>query len=302
MSKIVFASCDALPEFSASDAILAKALEARGASVAQASWSGPQAPFEESDLVVLRATWDYAPRHEAFAAWLAGLESHKAVVNAPRLMRWNMDKTYLLELAEKGAPLPPTRAVRPDASSIAEGLDALRLERAIVKPVFGAGASGLSIVDANDAAGLERAAAKLVEDGGNYMGGNDVGNAGGDGRGLVQALIPEVETAGETSLMFVDGEFTHAVVKRPKAGDIRVQEEHGGRTEPVDPPAFAVEAAAGLFDLLPEPAVYARIDAVIFDKTFLLMEVELIEPELFFTYFPTTGAAERFADALVKRL
>lgn len=293
MPNIVFASCDALPVLSESDAMLAAALEARGARVAPASWTGPQDAFKDADLIVLRATWDYAPRHRAFHEWLEWLESLRAaVVNAPGLMRWNMDKRYLLELAEKGAPLPPTRAVRPEASSIAEAMAALGLERAVVKLQIGAGASGLSIVEAHDAAGLERAAAKLVED------------AGEDGwaDGLVQALIPDIRTLGETSMMFVDGAMTHAVVKRPKSGDIRVQEEHGGRTEPVEPPAFAVEAAARLFDLLPEPAVYARIDGVILDETFQLMEVELIEPELFFTYFPSSGAADRFADALMKRL
>ena len=293
MPNIVFASCDALPALSESDAILAAALEARGARVAPASWTGPQDAFEGADLIVVRATWDYAPRHRAFRDWLQGLEGlGAAVVNAPRLMRWNMNKRYLLELAEKGAPLPPTRAVRPEASSIAEAMAALGLDRAVVKPQVGASASGLSIVDAGDAAGLQRAAAKLVED------------AGENGRpdGLVQALLPEIRTRGETSMMFVDGALTHAVVKRPKPGDIRVQEEHGGRTEPVDPPAFAAEAAARLFALLPEPAVYARIDGVILDQTFQLMEIELIEPELFFTYFPTSGAADRFADALMKRL
>ena len=282
--------------------MLAAALEARGAGVARASWTGPQAPFEEADLVVLRATWDYSARREAFAEWLEGLERLAAVVNAPTLMRWNMDKRYLLELAEKGAPLPPTRAVRPEASSIAAGLEALGLRRAVVKPAVGAGARGLSVVDADDPAGLERAAAKLVGDSGHYGGGDADGGGVAGACGLVQALIPEVATAGEVSMMFVEGALTHAVVKRSKAGDIRVQEEHGGRTEPFDPPAFAAEAAARLFALLPEPAVYARVDAVIFDKTFLLMEVELIEPELFFTYFPTTGAADRFADALMKRL
>ena len=127
MPNIVFASCDALPALSESDAILAAALEARGARVAPASWTGPQDAFEGADLIVVRATWDYATRHRAFRDWLEGLEGlGAAVVNAPGLMRWNMDKRYLLELAEKGAPLPPTRAVRPQASSIAEAMAAHR--------------------------------------------------------------------------------------------------------------------------------------------------------------------------------
>ena len=305
MKTIAFAVCADMPDLTPSDAILAAELRARGARVEAAPWSGPEngpenssengsgkalaALFERADLVVVRSTWDYDRRPEAFAAWLGALEAlesaGRAVVNSPRLMRWNMDKRYLLELAEKGAPLAPTRAVAPQAASIGEAMAALGLERAVVKPCIGAGARGLALVEAGDPRSLERAARAL--DG---------------GRGLAQAFIPEIETRGEISMIFVDGALSHAVVKRPACGDIRVQEEHGGRTAPTRPPAFAVEAAARLLDLLPEPAVYARIDGVVLDGGFRLMEVELIEPELFFTYFPSSGAAARFADALMTRL
>lgn len=273
--------------------MLAQALEARGARVAPAPWTGPQTPFAEADLIVARTTWDYDARSQAFADWLESLErGAAAVVNPPRLMRWNMNKRYLLELAEKGAPLPPTRAVKPDAASIAAAMEELRLERAVVKPQIGAGARGLSLVDAQDSESLARAAKTLAP----------------CGDGLVQPFIPEIRDVGETSMIFLDGALSHAVVKRPESGDIRVQEEYGGRTERVDPPSFAVNEAARTLGFLPEPPVYARVDAVILDGAMRLMEVELIEPELFFTYAPEAesgaafGAADRFADALLKRL
>ncbi len=289
MPTIVFATCARMPAPTQSDAILAAALEARGARVEAAPWSGPQAPFERADMTVVRSTWDYAEQPEAFAAWLDGLDRARGegrpVVNAPGLMRWNMDKRYLLDLAAHGAALPPTLSAAPEAAAIADALTGLGVERAIVKPRIGAGARGLSMVEARDPSSLARAAGALK-----------------GGQALVQAFMPEIETRGETSMIFVDGAFSHAVVKRPKAGDIRVQEDHGGRAGPVDPPAFAVEAAGRLLDRLPEPAVYARIDGVVLDGGFQLMEVELIEPELFFTYFPSSGAAARFADALMTRL
>ena len=293
MINIIFAVCDDWPDLSPSDAMLAASLEARGAKVAPAPWTGPQAPFAEADLVVARATWDYAEKPEVFARWLERLErGAAAVVNPPPLMRWNMDKRYLLELAEKGAPLPPTRPVEADAASIAAAMEELGIKRAVVKPQIGAGARGLSLVDANESESFACAAETLAQ----Y------------GDGLVQSFLPEIGTFGETSMVFIDGGFAHAVVKRPKSGDIRVQEEHGGRTEQIEPPAFAVDEAARLFDLLPDPAVYARIDGVILDQTFQLMEVELIEPELFLTYAPELASvaerspADRFADALMKRL
>lgn len=282
MKKVVFATCNALPGLTKSDALVAAALERRGAQVRPAPWNGPQAPFAEADLIVVRSTWDYTDDDKAFEQWLERLSTYPVVINSPSLMRWNMTKSYLLELAQKGAPLPPTVSAKPDVASIATAMDALGLEEAVVKPQIGAGADGLSIVRKDDPNGAAKAAAKL----------------GGDG--LIQPLLPEIRDIGETSIMFVDGEFSHAVIKTPKTGDIRVQEEHGGRTERIDPPAWAIEACVRILGLLPEPAFYARVDAVILDETLKLMEVELIEPELFFNYAP--DAADRFADALMKRI
>lgn len=287
MRKIVFATCNALPGLTESDALVAAAIEAQGVKVEAAPWNGPQAVFAEAGLVVVRSTWDYADHHNAFAQWLESLKAYSPVpINAPSLMGWNMTKSYLLELAQMGAPLPPTLAVKPEEGAIAAAMQELNLEEAVVKPQIGAGASGLSIVRTDDPDGVAKAAGKLGMD------------------GLVQPLIPEIRDSGEASMIFVDGKFSHAVVKRPNSGDIRVQEEHGGRTEWVEPPAWAVEEGERILDLLPEPAFYARVDAVILDETLKLMEVELIEPELFFTYSPEadSGAAARFADALMQRL
>lgn len=291
MREIVFVTCNAMPELTESDALVAAALEAQGASVTRAPWNGQQSPFAQADLIVMRSTWDYTSHYQAFAEWLDTLGAYKSVVNSPSLMRWNMTKGYLLELVQKGAPMPPTLTVKPDAGSVAAAMDALGIDEAVVKPQIGATASGLSIARANDDASLAAAAARL-------------GAATGDMDGLIQPLITEIRDIGETSMIFIEGEFSHAVVKRPNSGDIRVQEEHGGRTELVDPPIWAIAAGARILDLLPEPAFYARVDAVILDETLKLMEVELIEPELFFTYSPEAdfGAADRFAAALIQRL
>lgn len=286
MKKIIFATCNATPELTESDALVAAALEARGVEVTALPWNGPQTSFAVADLIVVRSTWDYADNHEAFGQWLESLNAYPAVINSPSLMRWNMTKSYLLGLAQKSAPLPPTLAVKPEAGSIAAAMKALEIDEAVVKPQIGATASGLSVVHRDDPDALSAAAVKLGMD------------------GLVQPLIPEIRHVGETSMIFVDGNFSHAVVKRPNSGDIRVQEEHGGRTEQINPPVWAIDEGARILELLPEPAFYARVDAVILDETLKLMEVELIEPELFFTYSPEAdfGAADRFAAALIQRL
>ncbi len=284
---IVFATCAAEPALQGSDRVLAAALEARGHAVRPAPWNGPQEAFEGADAIIIRSTWDYQKTPAAFADWLGRLEARPNVFNPPALMRATMSKRYLLDLAEKGAPLPPTRAVEPDADAIAAAMDALGLEEAVVKPEYGATASGLSRVRREDRDGLAAAAAKMAMP------------------GLVQALVPEIAEAGETSFIFAGGAFTHAVTKRPKSGDIRCQSEHGGVNRRADPPAAAIAEARRILGLVGGDPVYARVDAILpaigaLDGTMRLMEVELIEPELFFTYAPE--AAARLADALIERL
>jgi len=283
MKSIVLATCNRLPGLQRGDELLATELAARGACVSHAPWNGPFAPFEDVDLIVVRSTWDYAAQPAAFADWLDRIGKGRAhIVNSPALMRWNMDKTYLLDLAAKGASLAPTRRVSPDASSIAAGMAALGLEEAVVKPVFGAGASGLSIVRRAEPATIERAAERLGYD------------------GLLQPLIQEIRTAGETSLIFVGEAFSHAVIKRAQPGSILIQAEYGGTVAPAFPPDWAIEEGRRTLSLLPEAPDYARIDAVILDERLFLMEVELIEPELFLPH--DEAAPRRFADALMQKL
>jgi len=279
--NVVFATCRAMPLLQPDDVPIAAALEARGCTVTPAAWNGPFEPFERADLVVVRSTWDYFEEAEAFVAWLQRLEGVSGVVcNAPSLMLWNSNKTYLLDLAKRGAPLPPTRLSQPNVAALVAAMHELNLHEAIVKPVVGAGASGLTIMRRDDRASIERAAAALKHP------------------GLVQPLIPEIRTLGETSCTFFGGEFSHAVVKRPKAGSILVQAEHGGRTERVTLIAEQLAVSRSMLELLPEPAVFARVDMVFGATATMLMEIEVIEPELFVLH--DESAADRLADLLLQ--
>ena len=280
--KIVFATCRTQPDFQPGDAILAETLRTRGHQVAPAPWNGPQAVFAGADAIILRSTWDYHRTPEDFADWLSGFAADRRMFNPASLARWNMSKRYLLELAEKGAVMPPLRRTEPSAESIAAAMEELGLDQAVVKPEYGATGSGLSLVTREDEADLAAAAVKL------------------GGAGFVQALIPEIRTAGETSFIFIAGEFAHAVTKRPKSGEILCQSDHGGSVELTEPTAAQIDAARRILAMIPANPLYARADAVLADGAMQLMEVELIEPELFFTYAP--GSADRFAAALLERL
>lgn len=288
MLKVILATSLKEPGLQPSDRLFADALRARGVDVAPAPWNGPFAPFAEADAVVARSTWDYPFHPGAFARFIdrLGREARRAF-NAPALMAWNLDKAYLLALAGSGVSLPPTALADPEPGAIAAAMDGLGLKTAVVKRRVSGGAIGLSLVRRDDPAGLDAAAQAL------------------EGPGLVQALIPEIATVGETSLIYFAGRFSHAVEKRPKPGSILVQIAHGGSAEATVAPPAAIEAGRRILDLLPAPALYARVDVVLKDGARLdagltLMEVEVIEPELFLTLAP--DAADRFADALLAEL
>lgn len=282
MPRIVIATCNALPELQPSDAVFARALRDQGADVAAAAWNGDQQAFEDVDAAIIRSAWDYQETPKVFAEWFGTLAANMPVFNPAAMMQRNLSKRYLLDLQAAGVSIPPLKLVEPTAESIAAAMDSLKLQTAVVKPEVGATSSGLSVVRRADRAGIFRAAEKMAMP------------------GLVQALAPEIESAGETSFIFIDGAFTHAVTKRPKQGDIRCQAEFGGTAELVSPAGWAVDEAVRILNMLPETPLYARIDAIVLDEGLQLMEVELIEPELFFTYCP--DAAVRLAAALIRRL
>jgi glutathione synthase/RimK-type ligase-like ATP-grasp enzyme len=282
MTKVVFATCTPMPAYQPGDMPIVQALESRGAQVSAAPWNGPFEPFESADLVVIRSTWDYFEAAGSFIAFLRLLEDVRGdVVNSPALMAWNVHKGYLLELAAKGAPLPDTRLSEPSAIALANAMDEMGLAEAVAKPIHGAGGSGLTVMRRDDASSLERAAGALAHD------------------GLVQPLIPEIRSLGETSCTFFGGEFSHAVVKRPKGGSILVHEERGGSTQFVALESEQIAAAKAVLLMLPEQATFARIDMVFRAEGALLMEVEVIEPELFVVH--ADGASERFAELLMSR-
>ena len=288
MPDVAIATCLEKPGLQPSEQLLAAALDARGVRASPHPWNGPFEPFVRADLTIVRSTWDYVPVAERFARWIERLEREAPrVANPPRLMRWNLHKTYLLDLAAKGAPLPPTAIAEPGAEAILDAVDRLGLDEAVVKPVVGASARGFSLVAIDDPQSFRNAAARA------------------GGLALVQPVIRAIESAGETSLVYFAGEFSHALLKRPKQGSLLVQEEHGGTTAATRVSPEIVAAGGRILAMLPEPALYARIDVVLTDAArldggLLLMEVEVIEPELFLTH--DRGAAGRFADAALREL
>jgi len=284
MGLIAFVTCDRLPQLTKDDRLAAEELAARGHEVRPVVWTDPSVAWPAFDAIVLRSCWDYHLRPAEFRAWLHALERAGAPLqNDAALARWNMDKTYLRNLRDAGVPIVPARWIEP---GMQPSLSALRLETGwtdlVLKPAISATAWELYRVEASvDAwpAALSRALDAH--------------------RFLAQPFVPEI-VGGEWSLVFFDGRYSHAVLKRPRDGGFLVQEEYGGRAAVADPTPALLASAERALVAVAGAALYARVDGVETADGFLLLELELLEPMLFLGL--DRAAPARFADAIESRL
>jgi glutathione synthase/RimK-type ligase-like ATP-grasp enzyme len=284
--RVAFITYAAHPALTPDDAHAARALEGRGVRVDAVPWDAAPLDPAAYDALVLRSCWDYHRRPAEFLAWLEAVErAGVRLLNPPALVRWNARKTYLAELEARGVGVVPTAWAMPgDATPLARVLADRGWDDAVVKPVVSAGAFETWRTSPRAAAGDEARFAAL----------RDASGA------MVQRFVAEIDRGGEWSLLFFGGRFSHAVRKRARPGDFRVQEQYGGTATPEDPPPAVLADAHRAVAALPAPPLYARVDGVEVGGRLLLMELEVTEPSLFLAQAP--GAAERFAEALVETL
>jgi hypothetical protein len=296
--RLALASCTAVPAWEVDDRPFHAALETRAAEIAQPAWDDPAVAWEGFDACLIRTTWDYMDRRPAYVAWAERVAAAIPLFNPAAIVRWNTDKRYLADLERQGAVIIPTvwleAGSRPE---LAELLGERGWSRAFLKPAVGATSRETLRFDAGRE-GLEAAIAHL----GRLLPREAM---------LLQPYLPAVETTGELSAIFIDGEFSHAVRKIPPPGDYRVQDDFGARDQPHQFTGAELAQARALLDLVPlacpgwtsngRPLLYARADFLTADDSRLLLtELELVEPSLFFRHAPE--AAERLAEALLARL
>lgn len=284
--RVALVTSAALAALAEDDRLLLEPLARRGIAAEPVVWDDPAVRWTEYDAAVIRSCWDYHERRGEFLAWVVELEAAGVpLFNPPAVVRWNADKAYLRALEAAGTVIVPTLWIEPsEPATLAVLLEEAGWDEAVVKPVVSAGARNTwrtSRARAADDEARFRALARRE-------------------RLMIQPFLPEITAEGEWSLVFFGGRFSHAVIKRPKPGDFRVQEEHGGHATTAEPDPSLVAAAETALRHAPEPCLYARVDGCVVDGRFLLMELEVLEPALFLAAAP--GAAERFAASMAEAL
>ncbi|MHB1223597.1 MAG: ATP-grasp domain-containing protein [Gemmatimonadaceae bacterium] len=281
--RLALATCAAEPHLTVDDRLLVAPLAARGVTATAAVWSDADVAWSDFDGVIVRSCWDYHLRSREFGRWIDALEATGVPLwNPPNVLRWNAEKSYLRDLAARGVDVVPTRWVEQGATeSLASVLAGTGWARAVVKPAVSAAAHDTWRTSPDEAAAREDEFQALVA----------------VGRVLVQPYLDSIEREGEWSFVFLGGAFSHAVVKRPKMGDFRVQACHGGEERAAAAPPTLIAAAEAVVRAGAADCLYARVDGCVVDGRLLLMELELLEPSLFLAGHP--AAADRLADALV---
>lgn len=281
---IAFATYADEPGGTPDDHIALAPLAAHGIAVTPLAWNDPAADWSRFDAVVLRSTWDYYHHLDAFLAWCAAVEKQGiALINPLAIVEPNTDKRYLQQMESAGAPVIPTAWPEP-SELLGDVMARHGWTDVVVKPAVSAGAF--------ETFRVQRAGAGAAQE--------RVDMLRARGPVLVQPYRAEIEDDGELSLVFFDGRYSHALVKHPKAGDFRVQPRHGGTARPYHADPELVVQASRVLAFLPETPLYARVDGLLLGGHFHLMELELVEPALYFATDST--AAERFAGALAARI
>ncbi|MBA4191248.1 MAG: hypothetical protein C0467_24975, partial [Planctomycetaceae bacterium] len=264
------------------DRLLQNALQRLGISSVRIDWSRPGVDWSQFKWAVFRTTWDYFDRFDEFSSWLRRAANETKLCNSAALVQWNMDKHYLADLATRGISVVESQFIeRGDSVKLSEVLVETGWTDAVVKPcVSGAARHTYRVTPAN-VASVDPVIEKLLVS-------ESV---------MLQPFQHDVTVSGEDSLMVFNGKVTHAVRKTPKAGDFRVQDDHGGSVRNHTPSAEQIDLAERAIAACEPTPAYGRVDLVRNNRGELaIMELELIEPELWLRYCPE--AASEFAKAV----
>lgn len=267
------------------DHLVAEAFSQLGWNVTRTHWDNPDFDWTKTRLALFRTTWDYFDRFEEFSKWMEATASKTCFINSIDLIRWNIDKKYLVELSNKGVSIPPTLYLSTGTSEkLVDLLKNYEWEKCILKPAISGAARHTYLFDKADANRYEEVFRSLISS--EAM--------------MLQEFQDAVVTKGEVALMIMNGKFTHAVLKKAKSGDFRVQDDFGGTVHEYAPDTAMIEWAENIVNMCPHFPLYARVDMIWNNKNeYCLSELEMIEPELWFRKHPE--AALELAKGIVEQ-
>lgn len=280
MKRCAFLSMDNLDDFEVYDQLLYEPLAQRGWKAQEVSWRNSSIDWNQFDAVIIRSPWDYQDDPEAFLDVLKEIKSSSArLENSLETVKWNIDKTYLRDLEQRGIEIVPSLwHTQFYADELPSFFAELASDEIVIKPTISAGADDTFWIKRDEQNQYTSKLSSLFS----------------DRPFLVQPFMENITAEGEFSVFFFGDTYSHTILKTPQNDDFRVQEEHGGRLQKVEPEAHLLSTARKVLQLIDPLPLYTRADYVrTSENTFALMELELIEPSLYFNM--DLKSPERFA-------
>lgn len=276
-------TCARLPELLESDQKLIPLFHKHSITAKAVIWDDESIDWTTFDYLLFRNTWDYYQKEAAFNDWLQKIESLGIkTLNPIATIQQNKHKFYLKELENKGVLILPTIFLEKNSNKNLDTFLPKNWQKIVIKPAFSAGSYLTKLVDRSEIASIQN---EFQE----HLITKDF---------LLQEFRPEIKDLGETSFIFFNGIFSHAINKKPVEGDFRVQIQYGGLYTIIDPTTELINQAQAILNQIQKQLLYARIDGIVKDKQLHLMEIELIEPDLYFDI--AIGSRERFLEAFLK--
>ncbi len=282
--KIALLTCQNWPNAKEKEQKLAKEINPK-IEVGVTVWNDASVNWAEYDCLIFRSIWDYFEFPTEFNDWLNEIEGlNIKTLNPLAVIRQNQHKFYLQTLQNQGFDIIPTVFVEKNTDLNLGILKQKNWPRAVIKPAISAGSYLTTLFGIDEIEAISAEYTPIVPK-------RDL---------LLQPFMPEIQTQGEISMLFYGGQYSHAILKKPVQNDFRVQVQFGGVATPYQPSHKVIETAEKIIATFGQDLLYARVDGIMSEGRFLLMEVELIEPDLFFDYHPE--AKKRYLVALERMI
>jgi glutathione synthase/RimK-type ligase-like ATP-grasp enzyme len=281
--KIALLTCEKLPDLTPQDRPLIAQLARHDITATAVIWDDPSINWNDFDYLVFRNTWDYFEKETEFNLWLDQIEKLGIkTLNPIAIIKQNKHKFYLREMEQQGIKILPTQFIDKTTNLNLKELMPSHWKKAVLKPAFSAGSYLTEVFEATDIEKINTQYKTIASE-------KDL---------LLQQFMPEIQTVGETSFIFFNKKFSHAVNKKPVPGDFRIQVQFGGIYRLTHPNDELIAKAQKIVDTFTGKLLYARVDGIVIDNELHLMEVECIEPDLYFNL--SEGSLERFVNAIVE--
>jgi glutathione synthase/RimK-type ligase-like ATP-grasp enzyme len=281
--KIALLTCQKLPNLLEADQQLIPALAKHNINAEAVIWDDQTINWQDFDILIFRNTWDYYEKQTEFDLWLDKIKKLKIrTLNSIEIINQNKHKFYLKELQKQGFTILPTIFIDKTNNLDISKIIPTHWKKAVIKPAYSGGSFQTELFEVSE---IEKINAQYK-------------TIASEKELLLQEFMPEIQTLGETSFIFFNKKFSHAVNKIPVNGDFRIQVQFGGKYKLIQPNEILIQEAQKIVNTFAEDLLYARVDGIIIENELHLMEVECLEPDLYFNL--AEGSINKFVDSILE--